>query len=186
MIRMCAVTFGMTLAISAHAVSFDLIFYNDLGVEVGTGFYQFDSIPKDTNTAFDDLTGVDWGFNLSDYNIAISSASGDSSSRESTADEGVFTTIIGSALNLRFFDSVGIYISHNDESAGSLRTSVRFLENSNEVEYIKDDVTLNTGTFSAVAVPEPASASLVIGLIALTAGFSARPARKAGVRREWC
>lgn len=158
---------SVAFAANSHASSFVLTFFDGAGTEVGFGSYGFATIPADTNTSFDDLSDLDWSFNLPDYGIAISSSVGDSSSRESTADEGVFVTVIGSILNLRFFDSVGSFISHNDESSLPARTSVRFVENSNMVEYIKDDATLDTGTFSAVAVPEAASFSLITAIFAM-------------------
>lgn len=120
---------------------------------------------------FDDVANLNWSFDLPDYEISISLASGDSSSRESTAQEGLYTTIIGSTLQLRFFDNSGSYISHNDESALPLRTSVRFIEFSNSVEYIKDNVSLGIGTFESIPVPEPATYGLIVGILAFGAGI---------------
>lgn len=164
------------LVSEVDASAFNFQFFDALGDVIGSGTYVFDPIPENTNTVFNDLSNLDWSFELPAYGIFISSAEGDSSSRESTTQEGVYTTIVGSHLQLRFFDNAGSYISHNDESVLPLRTSVRFLEFSNSVEYIKDDVSLGIGSFEAVLVPEPSIYSLVCGMFVLAAsvGYSGR------------
>ncbi|MEM9227771.1 MAG: hypothetical protein AAGA45_07360 [Verrucomicrobiota bacterium] len=152
---------------TASAGIFNINFFNGSGGFIGSGTYAFNAIAEDTNTAFDDLTGLTWSFDIPVYGINIASAAGDSSTRVSTADEGVYTTVISSNLQLRFYDDVGTFISHNDESALPSRTSVRFVEFSDAVEYIKDDVTVDTGSFTTTFVPEPSVYGIVMGLLVL-------------------
>lgn len=149
-----------------QADTFQIDFFDASGASVGTGTYSFDTITPNTNTAFDSLSNLNWNFNLPVYDIAISSAAGDSSSRESTAQEGVFTLNLDDALTLRFFDNVGQFVSHNDESALPLRTSVRFIEFSNSVAYIKDDVSLGTGTYVATLIPTPSTSVMAASMFA--------------------
>ena len=154
------VTFAFVRPLAFGAVSsFQITFFDASNTLVGTGTYSFDTIPEETYTPFNDLAGLDWFFNLPDYGISISASEGDSTSRESLDDEGVYLTTINLSETLRFYDSAGSFISHNDESA-TLRTSVRFLEFSNSVQYIVDDVTVGTGTYVATLIPEPTAPAL--------------------------
>ena len=146
------------------AVAYNFTFFDGDGGVIGTGDYAFDDIAPETTASFDALTNLSWRFDLPPLGVEISSAAGDSTTRESTTDEGVVIT--GGGANLQFFDDIGLYVSHNDESA-TLRTSVRFVEFTNEVEYIVDDVTVDIGTYSVVAVAEPSAAMPVaIGAVA--------------------
>lgn len=149
---------------SGAVSSFQISFFNASTEVVGTGTYSFGTIPEDVNTPFNALTDLDWSFSLPAYGIAISAADGDSTSRESLADEGVYLTTINLATTLRFYDSAGSFISHNDESA-TLRTSVRFLEFSNSVQYIVNDVTVGTGTYTATLIPEPSVITLAFTML---------------------